>query len=155
VLALRTGRIAACLLKPPRQLILYRAGFSKLAYSGDYLSTYPTGGIGVTEEKIKTNPSEVLAFVRASLRGQRFYADNRAESIEILSKHLGIKDASLAADVYDLHLSRAGGMTYLDEAWRLGAIDFTKKSLATTKEIPPSQVFDFSFVEKALAQAKK
>jgi hypothetical protein len=30
----------------------------------------------VTEEKIKTNPSEVLAFVRASLKGQRFYADN-------------------------------------------------------------------------------
>jgi NitT/TauT family transport system substrate-binding protein len=76
ILALRTGRIAACLLMPPRQLILYRAGFSKLAYSGDYLATYPTGGIGVTEEKIKTNPSEVLAFVRASLKGQRFYADN-------------------------------------------------------------------------------
>jgi hypothetical protein len=37
----------------------------------------------------------------------------------------------------------------------LGAIDFTKKSLATTKEVPPGQVFDFSFVEKALAQAKK
>src|SRR5215467_1720435 len=34
-LALRTGRIAACLLTPPRQLILYREGFTKLAYSGD------------------------------------------------------------------------------------------------------------------------
>ncbi|MGH7835939.1 MAG: ABC transporter substrate-binding protein [Candidatus Binatia bacterium] len=155
VLALRTGRIAACLLTPPRQLILYRAGFTKLAYSGDYLSTYPTGGIGVTEEKIRTNPSEVLAFVRASLKGLRFYAQNRAESIEILSKHLGIKDSSLAAEVYDLHLSRLGGMTYLDEAWKLGAIDFTKRSLATTKEVPPSQVFDFSFVEKVLGQAKK
>src|SRR5207244_4696337 len=33
--ALRTGRIAACLLSPPRQLILYREGFNKLAYSGD------------------------------------------------------------------------------------------------------------------------
>jgi NitT/TauT family transport system substrate-binding protein len=154
-LALRTGRIAACLLTPPRQLILYREGFTKLAYSGDYLTTYPTGGIGVTEEKIKTNPSEVLAFVRASLRGLRFYAQNRAESIEILSKHLGIKDASLAAEVYDLHLSRLGGMTYLDEAWIRGAIDFTKKSLGTTKEVLPSQVFDFSFVQRVLSQEKK
>ena len=42
-LALRTGRIAACLLTPPRQLMLYREGFTKLAYSGDYLSTYPVG----------------------------------------------------------------------------------------------------------------
>jgi len=58
----------------------------------------------------------------------------------------------LAGEVYDLHLSRLGGLSYLDDAWMRGAIDFTKKSLAVTKEIPPSQVFDFSFVEKALGR---
>ena len=102
-LALRTGRIAACLLTPPRQLILYREGFSKLAYSGDYLTAYPSGGIGATDEKIKTNPAEVLAFVRASLRGLQYYTQNRADSIEMLSRHLGIKDPSLAGEAYDLH----------------------------------------------------
>jgi ABC-type nitrate/sulfonate/bicarbonate transport system substrate-binding protein len=153
-LALRTGRIAACLLSPPRQLILFREGFSKLAYSGDYLPYYPSGGIGVTEEKIRTNPAEVLGFVRASLRGLQYYTQNRAESIENISKYLGVKDLSLAAEVYDLHLSRLGGTSYLDEAWKRGAIDFTKKSLGVTKEILPSQVFDFSFVEKTLARTK-
>lgn len=153
-LALRTGRIAACLLSPPRQLILFREGFSKLAYSGDYLPYYPSGGIGVTEEKIRTNPAEVLAFVRASLRGLQYYTQNRAESIESISKYLGVKDLSLAAEVYDLHLNRLGGTSYLDEAWKRGAIDFTKKSLGVTKEIPSSQVFDFSFVEKTLAKTK-
>lgn len=154
VLALKTGRIAACLLTPPRQLLLYREGFSRLAYSGDYLTTYPTGGIGVTEEKIRTGPSEVLGFVRASLKGFQFYTQNRAEAIGIISSYLGIKDPSLAAEVYDLHLSRLGGLSYLDEAWMRGAIDFTKKSLGVTKEIPSSQVFDFSFVEKALGRGK-
>ncbi len=153
-LALRTGRIAACLLSPPRQLILFREGFSKLAYSGDYLPYYPSGGIGVTEEKIRTNPAEVLGFVRASLRGLQYYTQNRAESIENISKYLGVKELSLAAEVYDLHLSRLGGTSYLDEAWKRGAIDFTKKSLGVTKEILPSQVFDFSFVEKTLARTK-
>src|SRR5215813_4455026 len=153
-LALRTGRIAACLLSPPRQLILFREGFSKVAYSGDYLPYYPSGGIGVTEEKIRTNPAEVLAFVRASLRGLQYYTQNRAESIESISKYLGVKDLSLAAEVYDLHLNRLGGTSYLDEAWKRGAIDFTKKSLGVTKEIPSSQVFDFSFVEKTLAKTK-
>lgn len=153
-IALRTGRIAACLLTPPRNLILYREGFSRLVYSGDYMNTYPTGGIGTTEEKIRTNPSEVLAFVRASLKGLQFYTQNRAESVELTSRYLGIKDLSLAGEVYDLHLSRVGGMGYLDEAWMQGAIDFTKKSLGVTKEIPPSQVFDFSFVEKALGRSK-
>jgi ABC-type nitrate/sulfonate/bicarbonate transport system substrate-binding protein len=153
-LALRTGRIAACLLTPPRQLILYREGFSKLAYSGDYLTAYPSGGIGATDEKIKTSPAEVLAFVRASLRGLQYYTQNRADSIEMLSRHLGIKDPSLAGEAYDLHISRLGAIGTLDDAWMRGAIDFTKKSLGVTKDIPSNQVFDFSFVERALAKSK-
>src|SRR6266542_3370711 len=152
--ALRTGRIAACLLSPPRQLILYREGFSKLGYSGDYLASYPSGGVGATDEKIRTNPTEVLAFVRASLKGLKYYSQHRAESIDIISKYLGVKDLALAGEVYDLHLSRLGGLSYLEDGWMRGAIDFTKKSLAVTKEIPPSQVFDFSFVEKALGRRK-
>jgi ABC-type nitrate/sulfonate/bicarbonate transport system substrate-binding protein len=152
--ALRTGRIAACLLTPPRQLILYREGFSRLAYSGDYMTTYPSGGVGATDEKIKNNPAEVLAFVRASLRGLQYYSQHREEAIDLISKYLGVKDRFLAGEVYDLHLSRLGGFSYLDDAWMRGAIDFTKKSLGVTKEVPASQVFDFSFVEKALGRKK-
>lgn len=147
--ALRTGRIAACLLTPPRQLILYREGFSRLAYSGDYMATYPTGGVGATDEKIKNNPAEVLAFVRASLRGQQYYSQHREEAIDLITKYLGVKDPSLAGEVYDLHLNRQSGYSYLDDAWMKGAIEFTKKSMGVTKEVSPSQVFDFSFVEKA------
>ncbi len=152
--ALITGRIAACLLSPPRQLILYREGFTRLAYSGDYLAHYPSGGVGATEEKIKNNPAEVLAFVRASLKGLQYYSQHRAESADIISKYLGVKDRSLAEEVYDLHLSRLGGYAYLDDAWMRGAIDFTKKSVGVNKEIPTSQVFDFSFVEKALGRKR-
>jgi NitT/TauT family transport system substrate-binding protein len=152
--ALRAGVVAACLLSPPRQLILYREGFSRLAYSGDYLASYPSGGVGATDEKIRNNPAEVLGFVRASMKGLQYYSQHRAESIDIISKYLGVKDLALAGEVYDLHLSRIGGFSYLDEAWMRGAIDFTKKSLAVTKDIPPSQVFDFSFVEKVLGRRK-
>jgi ABC-type nitrate/sulfonate/bicarbonate transport system substrate-binding protein len=152
--ALRTGLIAACLLSPPRQLILYREGFSKLAYSGDYLTSYPSGGIGATEEKIRTNPNEVFAFVRASLKGLQYYKQNRIEAIDSIQKYLGIKDPTLAAEVYDLHTSRLGGFSYLDDAWMRGAIDFTKKSMGITKEVSPNQVFDFSFVEKVMGQIK-
>jgi ABC-type nitrate/sulfonate/bicarbonate transport system substrate-binding protein len=152
--ALRTGRIAACLLSPPRQLILYREGFSRLAYSGDYLPSYPSGGVGATEEKIKDNPAEVLSFVRASIKGLQYYSQHRSESIDIISKYLGVKDLSLAGEVYDLHLSRMDGLSYLEDSWMRGAIDFTKKSMGVTKEIPPSQVFDFSFVEKVLARTR-
>src|SRR5947207_15247179 len=56
--ALRTGLIAACLLSPPRQLILYRDGFSQLAYAGEDRAKYPSGGVSAPEEKMKNTPDE-------------------------------------------------------------------------------------------------
>lgn len=152
--ALKTGRIAACLLTSPRQLILYREGFSRLAYSGDYLSSYPTGGMGTTEDKIKNSPAEVLGMVRASIRGLQYFAQHRDESVDFISKYLGIKDRSLAAEVYDLQISRVLNRSYLEDAWMRGAIEFTRKSIGVSKELSPQQVFDFTFAEKAFAGIK-
>lgn len=149
MISLKSGLIAAALLTAPRHLMLYREGFTQVAYAGDYMSTYPTGGVGATEEKIKKEPAQVSAFVKASLKGLHYYRRNRAESIEILSKHLGIKDPSLAAQAYDHSAGRLAANGSEGEPWMKGAIEFTKKSLSVSKEIPSHQVFDFSFVEKA------
>jgi NitT/TauT family transport system substrate-binding protein len=150
MIALKTGKISAALFTPPRNLLLYRDGFYKLAYSGDYLSTAPTGGIGVTDEKLKKNPTEALAFVRGTLKGIRYYRQNRSESIKMISKDLRIDDSSLAAEMYDWHGGQLAENGSADPTWMRGAIEFTKKSLGVSKEIPPEQVFDFSVIEKAL-----
>jgi ABC-type nitrate/sulfonate/bicarbonate transport system substrate-binding protein len=137
--ALRTGRIPACLLSPPRQLILYREGFTRLAYSGDYLTSYPSGGVGATEDKIKNNPAEVFAFVRASLRGVQYYSEHRGESVDIISKYLGVKDRSLAEEVYDLHLSRLHQEKFRSEQRGPGEpgvrFQFCRKSVGQKKEL--------------------
>jgi NitT/TauT family transport system substrate-binding protein len=151
VIALRTGRIAAALLTPPRNFMLQRDGFNRLAYSGDYVPTYANGGIGVTDEKIKTNPAEVLALVKATIKALQFSMKNRAEMIKIMPGYLGIKDNALIDQLYDLYLTRQSVDGSVDENWMRGAIDFTQKTLGgASKEIPPSQVFDFTFVQRAI-----
>jgi NitT/TauT family transport system substrate-binding protein len=151
VIALRTGRIAAALITPPRNFMLQRDGFNRIAYSGDYMSTYANGGIGVTDEKIRTNPAEVLAFVRGTIKALQYSMKNRAEMIKIMPAYLGIKDAALIDQLYDLYLSRQSVDGSVDEPWMKGAIEFTQKTLGgAVKEIPPSQVFDFSFAQKAV-----
>lgn len=150
MIALKTGRISAALLSPPRNLMLYRDGFHKLAYSGQYMATAPTGGIGATDEKLRKDPADVLAFVRGTLKGLKYYRQNRSEAIPMMSKELGISDSSLVAQVYDWHGDQLAENGAANQAWMRGAIDFTKKSLGISKEIPPEQVFNFSFVEKAL-----
>ncbi|HYJ16265.1 MAG TPA: ABC transporter substrate-binding protein, partial [Candidatus Limnocylindria bacterium] len=150
VLALRTGRIAAALLTPPRPLMLAREGFNRIGYSGDYMPTYPSGGIGVTDDTIKNKPNELYAFVKGSVRGLQFARQNRAEGKKILTDYFAIKDPALADQFFELYLSRLPVNGSADEAWMKGAIEFTQKSLGdAAKEAAPHQVFDFSFVNKA------
>ena len=151
VIALRTGRIAAALLTPPRNFMLQRDGFNRIAYSGDYLSTYANGGIGVTDEKIKNNPSEVLAFVRGTIKALRYSMQNRAEITKIMPGYLGAKNPALIDQLYDLYLTRQSVDGSVDDNWMKGAIEFTQKTLGgATKEISPNQVFAFSFVQRAV-----
>jgi NitT/TauT family transport system substrate-binding protein len=151
VLALRAGRIGAALLTPPRPLILQRDGFNRIGYSGDYMPTYPSGGIGVTDETIKSKPAELLAFVKASVRGLQFARQNRAEAKKIIADYFAIKDSALADQFLDLYLSRLPANGSADDSWMKGAIEFTQKSLGdAAKEATTSQVFDFSFVNKAV-----
>jgi ABC-type nitrate/sulfonate/bicarbonate transport system substrate-binding protein len=149
-LALKTGRISAAIYSPPRNLMLYREGFNKLAFSGDYLPHYPIGGLGVTDETIKTKPAEVLAFVRGTVRALAYYRQNRAESIKFISRELKLNDESLAAQMFDWHGGVLAENGRADRAWMKGALDFTKKSLDSNAEISVDQVFDFSFIEKAV-----
>jgi NitT/TauT family transport system substrate-binding protein len=150
-LALRAGRVAAALMTPPRPFMLLREGFSRLAYSGDYMSTYPNGGIGATDEKIKSNPAEVLAFTKGTIKALQFSRQNRAEMLKIMPPYLGIKDPALIEQLYDLYLSRLSVDGSTDENWMKGAIEFTQRSLpGAAKDVSPSQVFDFSFVQKAV-----
>ena len=131
--------------------MLQRDGFNRIAYSGDYMSTYANGGIGVTDEKIKTNPAEVLALVKATIKALQYSMQNRAEMLKIIPPYLGVKDAALVEQLYDLYLTRQSIDGSVDEYWMRGAIEFTQKTLGgAAKELPSSQVFDFSFVQKAV-----
>ena len=88
--------------------------------------------------------------MRGTLKALQFSLKNRAEMIKIMPGYLGIKDASLIDQLYDLYLTRQSVDGSVDENWMKGAIEFTQKTLgAAGKEVSPSQVFDFSFVQKA------
>ena len=105
----------------------------------------------MTDEKIKSNPAEVLAFVRGTIKALQFSRQNRAEMIKIMPPYLGIKDPSLIEQLYELYLSRLSADGSVDDAWMKGAIEFTQRSLGgAAKDAPPSQVFDFGFVQKAV-----
>jgi NitT/TauT family transport system substrate-binding protein len=148
-LALKSGRISAAIYSPPRSLMLYRDGFHKLAFSGDYLPHYPIGGIGVTDDLIKKRRADIHAFVTASLSGIDYYRQNRSEAIRFIASELKMSDLSLAGQMFDWHRTVLADEGRPSQAWIKGVLDFTRKSLELSSTIPADQVFDFSFVDKA------
>jgi NitT/TauT family transport system substrate-binding protein len=149
VLALKAKRIDAALVNSPLELVLYREGFSKLAFAGDYANT-PAAGIGLTDKKLKDNPDEVSAFVKGTLMGIQYFKQNRSEAINFIIKELAVKDPLLAAQIYDTRVGLFAGSRLVEEGYMKEAIELVKKGLGETKDIPTSHVFDFSFIQKAL-----
>jgi NitT/TauT family transport system substrate-binding protein len=147
-LALKSARISAALYSPPRSLMLYRDGFHKLAFSGDYLPHYPIGGIGVTDDLIKKRPADIHDFVTATLRGIAYYRDNRSEAIKFIASELKMSDVSLAEKMFDWHQTVLADEGRPSQAWINGVLDFTRKSLELNSPISAAQVFDFSFVDR-------
>lgn len=148
-LALKAGRVSAAIFSPPRSLLLYRDGFYKLAVSGDYLPHYPIGGLGVTDELIKNNPTLIQAFVNATLSGIAYYRQNRSESIRYIAKELRLPDESIAAQMFDWHQTVLAGDGRPETAWINGVLEFTRTSLELSAPLSAGQTFDFSFVENA------
>jgi ABC-type nitrate/sulfonate/bicarbonate transport system substrate-binding protein len=128
--------------------MLYRDGFHKLAFSGDYLPHYPIGGIGVTDDLIKKRRGDIQAFVIATLRGIEYYRQHRSDSIKFIASELKMSDASLAEQMFDWHRTVLADERRPSQAWINGVLDFTRKSLELSSPISADQVFDFSFVDK-------
>jgi ABC-type nitrate/sulfonate/bicarbonate transport system substrate-binding protein len=147
-LALKSGRISAAIYSPPRSLMLYRDGFHKLAFSGDYLPHYPIGGIGVTDDLIRKRRADIHSFVNATLGGIDYYRRNRGEAIKFIASELKMSDASLAEQMFDWHQTVLADEGRPSQAWINGVLDFTRKSLELNTSIPADQVFDFSFVDR-------
>ncbi len=152
--AIRADRVAAALINLPGYLILGKEGFADLGAASDYFAYHPTGGLGVSDEKIAKDRDEVVAFLKATLKARKLYLSDREAGIKAIIKHGGLTDKSLAAETYEdyRHSLSPDGMA--DEEWQKRAMEFILKVTGTQEQISPAKVFDFSLSRDALAQLK-
>jgi len=152
--AIRANRVAAALVNLPGYLILGKEGFTDLGAVRDYFAYHPTGGLGVSDEKIAKDRGEVVAFLKATLKARRLYLSDRAAGIKALIKHGGLTDESLSGATYDEYRGVLSPDGLADKKWMEKAMDFILKGLDTKESISPGRVFDFSLSQEALAQMK-
>ena len=150
--AIRADRVAAALINLPGYLILGKEGFTDLGSARDYFAYHPTGGLGVSGEKIAKDRDEVVAFLRATLKARKIYLTDRAEGIKALIKHGGLTDPSLAIDTYEEYRRELSPDGLADDKWMKQAMEFILKVIGTNERVSPAKVFDFSLTREAIGR---
>jgi len=147
--ALRAGSIDATPIDVAFAVKAEDEGFRRLLYLGDIIEM-PLSGITVMEKKIQTQREQVKRLIRATLRATHFMKQNRAETVQMLSDYLAISP-SQSAKAYDLSInSFTDDGIISDKAVNID-VQLTKERLKITKEIPLSQLVDWSLVKEIQA----
>jgi ABC-type nitrate/sulfonate/bicarbonate transport system substrate-binding protein len=147
--ALRAGSIDATPIDVAFAMKAEDEGFKRFLYLGDIIEL-PLSGIAVMEKKIQTQREQVKKVIRATIRGTRFMKQNRAETIQMVSDYLRITP-SQAAKAYDTSIESFTDDGVISDKGVNLDVQLTKERLKMTKEIPLSQLVDWSLVKEIKA----
>ena len=144
--AIRAGSIDATPIDVAFAMKAEDEGFKRLVYLGDIIEL-PLSGIAVMDKKLQTQREQVKKVVRATVRGTRFMKQNRAETIQMLSDYLHITP-SQAAKAYDASINSFTDDGIISDKGVNLDVQLTKERLKMTKEIPLSQLVDWSLLKE-------
>jgi NitT/TauT family transport system substrate-binding protein len=144
--ALRAGSIDATPIDVAFAMKAEDEGFKRFLYLGDIIEL-PLSGIAVMEKKIQTQREQVKKVIRATIRGTRFMKQNRAETIQMVSDYLRITP-SQSAKAYDTSINSFTDDGIISDKGVNLDVQLTKERLKMTKEIPLSQLVDWSLVKE-------
>jgi NitT/TauT family transport system substrate-binding protein len=146
--ALRAGSIDAASLSPPSSLLAQAAGYPTLFRFADHLEDIQAS-IVATDERLARQGELVRRFMRATVKGQRLYLANRQEGITAIMEFTRQKDRELMSRVYDDHMKTIARDGTISEHLQRIVIDRSKRFTGVTRDIPPEEIFDFSFLRRA------
>jgi NitT/TauT family transport system substrate-binding protein len=144
--ALRSGSVDATAMDVAFAVKAEEEGFKRLLYLGDVIEL-PLSGIAVMEKKLQSQRDQVKKVARAAIRGTRFMKQNRGETIQMLSDYLRITP-SQAAKAYDTSINSFTDDGIISDNGVNLDVQLTKERLKITKEIPLSQLVDWSLVKE-------
>ena len=150
--AIRAGSIQATPIDVAFAVKAEEEGMKRMLNLADLIDL-PLSGIGVTDKKLQTEREQVKKVIRATLRGTRFMKQNRAETLTMMTDYLRITPAQ-AAQAYDASINSFTEDGFVSEKGLLLDVNLTRERLKLTKDIPLSQVVDWSLLREIKASTK-
>jgi ABC-type nitrate/sulfonate/bicarbonate transport system substrate-binding protein len=150
VAQLQAGVVQAAFVTPPGNLRAEAVGFKTLLRIRD-LFPFPVNGIGVSEQKLKSNRDEVKKIVRALLRANRYIINNPKGAVKILSDW-GRTKPEVAEDAYNDNAKNYSRNLLVSKATLENVIESTRWNVESKKNVPVDDIFDFSLVREVLKE---
>lgn len=144
----KAGTAQAAMLDLALAIKAESEGLKILANAAD-ITERIMGGIATSDKKIKENPDQVLRFTRATVKALQFMREpkNKDELIQMMMTEVQLSKEE-ATKTYEMGIKGFSEDGSVAEAAVQAEIDDAKATGAITKDVPISQVFDYSFVKK-------
>src|SRR4030095_2146150 len=97
-------------------------------------------------DTLERSPDQVRRMTRALARASTFAKNNKAKVFPTLKRALRINDEDLLSRIFDQHKQVETADGRIDAQLVADTIRDARETEKITKEIPASQVFDFSFL---------
>jgi NitT/TauT family transport system substrate-binding protein len=149
--ALRAGTIDATPLSPPSNFMAQDAGYTTLLRTADHIEDIQAS-IVATDERLARQGELIRRFMRATVKGLRIYLAHRQEGISAIMEFTRQKERDMIARVYDDHMKTIARDGTITERLQRIVIDRSKRLTGVTRDIPPEEIFDFSYLRRAQAE---
>jgi NitT/TauT family transport system substrate-binding protein len=141
--ALTRGSVAAAVLNPPYNVLAKEAGFRELAEFANEIGALQ-GGVSMTEKFLKEKPQAARGFIRATLKGLRFFRSDREGTIPILTKYMKV-DRAVGEKIYDGSVESFTDSGFIPEDFQKKVLEF---EFGKADESMLQKAFDFSIVRQ-------
>jgi ABC-type nitrate/sulfonate/bicarbonate transport system substrate-binding protein len=145
--ALQAGSVDAAMLSIPAIFMAQEAGYRELVSFVDQDIVELQGSILAPAQLLESEPALAEKFVRGSVKGFIFFRENRAATIQILTRFLRLKE-DMVGKIYDRFKP---GMTpdgTINEALQRKSIEHIVGRVGVKEPPPLDKIFDFSLTRK-------
>ncbi len=147
VQALVGGAVDAAVTTVEQRYFGRDAGMRELIYFGKEMKN-SWGTLATTDRLIKEQPKLALAFVKATLKAQRLIRQDRDTAIAAMTKFSGLK-RDLVTRIYDDLIQTFTRDGTVDEETQKNDLAIVRAVTGSSKQIPVSAAYDFSFAREA------
>jgi NitT/TauT family transport system substrate-binding protein len=127
-----------------------KLGLISLLYLGDVVNLR-LGGFGVSNDKIRKNPNQIVRVIRATLKGVRFLKNNKSESLVVMHDYLSVSPAA-AEKIHDFALRSLNVDGLVAKSTLDAEIRLAREQLKISEEISEDKLMDWRFLKEASGQ---